>query len=79
MAHMRGRRKRLDREIEQEKRVLAQERSAVRSCLVYTVIILGILLLMSLMFGGFRKGKVHDGSQNRPAVSGIAHVVSGLV
>ena len=79
MAHMRGKRKRLDREIQQEKQVLAQERSAVRSCLLWAVIILGALLVMSLMFGGFRKGKVHDGSQNRPAVSGIAHVVSGLV
>jgi hypothetical protein len=79
MAHISGRRKRLDREMDQERKVLAEERSAVRSCLFYTVIILGILLLMSLMFGGFRKGKVHDGSQNRPAVSGIAHVVSGLV
>ena len=79
MAHMRGRRKRLDREMEREERVLAQERSAVRSCLFYTVIILGILLVMSLMFGGFRKGKVHDGSQNRPVVAGIAHVATGRV
>ena len=62
-----------------EEKVLARERSAVRSCLLYTVIILVVLLLMSLMFGGFRKGKIHDGSQNRPVVSQIAHVTERLV
>lgn len=65
--------------MEKEEKILARERSAVRSCLLYTVIILVVLLLMSLMFGGFRKGKVHDGSQNRPAVSQIARVVDRLV
>lgn len=65
--------------MKREEQVLRAERSAARSCLLYAVIILGILLLMSLMFGGFRKGKVHDGSQNRPAVSQIAHVAARLV
>ena len=79
MANIRGRRKRLEREMQKEEKVLKQERLAVRSCLIYTVIILVVLFLMSLMFGGFRKGKIHDGSQNRPAVSGIAHVGTRLV
>lgn len=43
-------------------------------CLWYALIFLVVMLLLSLMFGGFHKGHLHSNGQRPPSVSVIAPV-----
>ena len=43
-------------------------------CLWYALIFLIVMLLLSLMFGGFRKGHPHPNGQRPPSLSVIAPV-----
>ena len=54
-----------------------ERRNRARGCLWYLLIVLVVLLILSLLFGGFHKGKLHtDGMENRAPVSGNARLVS---
>ena len=43
-------------------------------CLWYALIFLIVMLLLSLMFGGFHKGHLHPNGQRVPSVSVIAPI-----
>jgi hypothetical protein len=53
-----------------------ERRQRARGCLWYTLVVLIVLLILSLMFGGFKKGKIHTSMENRAPVSGNARLVS---
>jgi hypothetical protein len=48
-------------------------------CLWYALIFLIVMLILSLMFGGFHKGHLHPNGLGPPAVSGIASVTAPAI
>jgi flagellar basal body-associated protein FliL len=71
-----GGRSRRRRYSEDRKEDRFERRDRARGCLWYLLIILIVMLILSLMFGGFKKGKIHDSMENRAPVSGNARLVS---
>ena len=49
-------------------------RSGNSGCLWYALILLIVMLILSLMFGGFHKGKLHPNGLRPLSVSGIAPI-----
>jgi hypothetical protein len=45
-------------------------------CLWYALIFLIVMLLLSLMFGGFHKGHLHPNGLGPSSPSGIAHIAA---
>jgi hypothetical protein len=45
----------------------------------YALIFLIVMLILSLMFGGFRKGHLHPNGMRPPSMSGIASVTASAI